>query len=191
MMNFEEQMEIATDQEPATEPSASSRRMDLFLTIGIGGAIFLVYLATAAPGAWWGDGLELTCAAKTLGIPHPTGYPLYILIGHLLIQIFGARIEAGRIMTLFSSALCAGGTMILGWTFLRFNTAEPIRPIHSTGSALTGRRALQVCGMMLLLGFSRTLWEHATFAEVYPLTFFISSAIIMAVALPSAVSYAS
>ena len=48
---------------------------------------FLVYLATLAPTITWRndgmDGGDLISAAYTLGIPHPTGYPTYVLLARL------------------------------------------------------------------------------------------------------------
>ncbi|MEM7532643.1 MAG: DUF2723 domain-containing protein [Chloroflexota bacterium] len=47
-------------------------------------AAFYVYLISAAPGLTWAhhgqDGGEFLAAAMTNGVPHPPGYPLYILL---------------------------------------------------------------------------------------------------------------
>ena len=51
------------------------------------GLAMLVYLFTIAPDLTWanygGDGGELITASVTLGIPHPPGYPLYLLAGKI------------------------------------------------------------------------------------------------------------
>ncbi len=48
------------------------------------GFAFFLYLLTAAPGLTWAhhgaDGGELLAAAVTNGVPHPPGYPLYIVL---------------------------------------------------------------------------------------------------------------
>ncbi len=48
------------------------------------GFAFLLYYFTAAPGLTWAhfgaDGGELLAAAVTNGVPHPPGYPLYMLL---------------------------------------------------------------------------------------------------------------
>ena len=45
---------------------------------------FFLYLASAPPGLTWShfgaDGAELLTAALTNGVPHPPGYPLYMLL---------------------------------------------------------------------------------------------------------------
>src|SRR6266542_808761 len=50
-----------------------------------GAALFLVagalYVYTLAPTVLPGDYAEFQMCAAILGIPHPTGYPLYILLG--------------------------------------------------------------------------------------------------------------
>ena len=44
-----------------------------------------LYLLTIAPDLTWAnaslDGVELVTASATLGIPHPPGYPTYVILG--------------------------------------------------------------------------------------------------------------
>jgi uncharacterized membrane protein len=47
-----------------------------------GGALGALYAASAAPGVTWWDAGEFIAAVHTLGIPHPPGTPLYILVAH-------------------------------------------------------------------------------------------------------------
>ena len=51
----------------------------------IGAAALLLYGATAAPGIveLFDDSLEFQLVAPTFAIAHPTGYPLYTLLGGL------------------------------------------------------------------------------------------------------------
>lgn len=48
------------------------------------GIAFLLYITSAPPGLTWAhfgaDGAELLAAALSNGVPHPPGYPLYILL---------------------------------------------------------------------------------------------------------------
>ena len=46
-----------------------------------------VYLLTLAPTVTLVDSGELILACHSLGIAHPPGFPLYVLIGHLFAQL--------------------------------------------------------------------------------------------------------
>ncbi len=59
------------------------------LLIGFGLFVFVlsVYISALATSIYPGDNPDTITAAVTLGIPHPPGYPLYTLIGHLFTKI--------------------------------------------------------------------------------------------------------
>src|SRR5688572_3958360 len=54
--------------------------------LGVGLAVFgfLAFVIPSAPGM--GDAAELTLALVLAGVPHPTGYPAYVLGGHLFVR---------------------------------------------------------------------------------------------------------
>ena len=87
--------------------SRSSR--DALLALSCGGVALALYLATLAPsitlanGA--GDSGELASTAYTLGIAHPTGYPLYTLIGFVVTHLVPA--EPARSLNVFSALMGA------------------------------------------------------------------------------------
>ncbi|MCG8349217.1 MAG: DUF2723 domain-containing protein [Chloroflexales bacterium] len=61
----------------------------------------LIYLLTLAPTVYNLDSAELTTAAATEGIMRATGYPLYIVLGHLWVQLpFG---DVGYRLNFFSA----------------------------------------------------------------------------------------
>src|SRR5437764_15450488 len=72
---------------------------------------FIVYLQTLAPAVPFIDGGELATVCATLGIAHPTGYPLFSLIGYLFahLPIAGHVIMRVNIMSAFFVALGSGG----------------------------------------------------------------------------------
>ena len=55
------------------------------LLIGIGVTLFalVLYILTLAPSVMPGDYAEFQMSAAVLGVPHPTGYPFYIMLSKL------------------------------------------------------------------------------------------------------------
>ena len=47
----------------------------------------VLYGATVVPFPWPSDPAEFVVAAATLGIAHPTGYPLYVILGHSVLTL--------------------------------------------------------------------------------------------------------
>src|SRR4051812_30752293 len=77
----------------------------------VGLAAFALYAYTAAPGivTFFDDTLEFQTVAPTFGIAHPTGYPLYTILGGIWTHLFPVGTWAGRLNLL--SSLCAGITV--------------------------------------------------------------------------------
>jgi 4-amino-4-deoxy-L-arabinose transferase-like glycosyltransferase len=119
-------------------------------------APFLAYLKTAAPTVYNLDSAELSTAASTLGVPHPPGYPLYILIGKAFSLIpLG---DVGYRMNLMSAVF--GGLTLVAVYFI---------VLHLTGNRIASLVAAWV------LGFSYHFWADAVVAEVYTLDAFLTA----------------
>lgn len=69
-------------------------------------AAFGIYAATLARTVAFIDSGELATASATLGVAHPTGYPLYTLLTHLFVR-FLFFFEPIVSINLFSDATCA------------------------------------------------------------------------------------
>jgi hypothetical protein len=119
-------------------------------------AIFLflsslfVYLLTLAPTISWGDSAEFITVAYTLGIAHPSGYPLYTMMGKLFTLL---PIGSVAFRVNLMSAVIASLTVVI--VFFVTNMI--------TQSKRTGVLA------SLVLAFSFVFWAHAVRAEVYGL----------------------
>src|SRR5918911_702298 len=73
---------------PVLEAQWSARSsLSRYTPFALGGGIFaaalLLYARTLAPSVLPGDYAEFQMCAAILGVPHPTGYPLYVLLGKL------------------------------------------------------------------------------------------------------------
>jgi hypothetical protein len=137
--------------QPKAESFDSMQGRHLYLSaFGIGIAAFLVYLFSLYPSVAGGDSGELVVAALTVGVPHPSGYPLYVLIGKAFASVPVHSI-AWRLNAL--SACCDAGAVIL--------LALAIGDI--SGNAAAGVAAAG------LFAFSPTVWMYATVAEVFAL----------------------
>jgi len=117
----------------------------------IGATIFAIYAVGASPTIYVGDSGELVTAVHLLGIPHPTGYPLYVLTGKLWTLMFPYGSVALR-MSLFSAA-CGAATVAVVYRVCR--RAE-MRMIAALFAATT-------------LAFSPSFWSQANIQRVYTL----------------------
>jgi hypothetical protein len=74
------------------------------LALGVGS--FVLYLITLAPTVLFADGGEFQFVPYILGIAHPTGYPLYLLLGWAWSHVLPIGDVAYR-MNLFSALWAA------------------------------------------------------------------------------------
>lgn len=121
--------------------------------------IFL-YSYTAAPSVYTGDSGELSAAVNTLGLAHPTGFPLYMLSGHLMIKLFPVH-DPAFILNIYSALLTSVALIFIFFALrnLRINT------VSSFFSSI-------------VLGFGQTIWFHAGMAGVYPLGLILISILL-------------
>ncbi len=109
-----------------------------------------IYLMTLLPTVGEHDTFEFQVLSYELGIPHPTGYPLYMLLGKLFTLLpFG---NVGYRLNL-SSALFAGGAAAV---------------LYATIYLLVRHRGASVLAA-LSFAFSYSFWSQAVVAEVYAL----------------------
>lgn len=126
-------------------------RIDHATAAVVAGALFVVYALGASPSIYVGDSGELVAAAATLGIPHPSGYPLYVLLG----KLWTLAVPVGEIayrMSLFSAAC---GSLAAAVLYLTLRTAGLSRPA-SAGAALAA-------------GLAPSFWSQANVQRVYTL----------------------
>ncbi len=117
-----------------------------------------LYWRTMAPGLLAGDSGEFQVAAWRLGLAHPTGYPLYLLLGsawqHALALI---GINPATALTVFSAVIGALAVALL-YIIMR----------DWLQGALNVRRAAALF-TALLFAVNPTFWSQNLIAEVYTL----------------------
>lgn len=134
----------------------SHRRTATVLFLLLFGAAFGLYWFTLAPGVVGGDAGEHQLAVPLLGIPHTTGYPLYILVGKLWTVLLPVGSLAWRV-NLFSALGGALAAALTGLVVLRLSTlAGGPLPVTWPGAL--------VAGVGLALGL--TLWQWSVIAGV-------------------------
>ncbi len=141
------------------------------------GLFFLaLYILTLSPTLNFIDSGELAAVCSVLGIAHPTGYPLFTLLGFLVTRfpLFGSEVYTLNLM-------CAIFCAVSLYFFLRFNfelhrhTEEPDtgktkKKEQRTKSNSTSELVLfSSIAAVLSLGLSRNFWIQSTSLEVYPL----------------------
>ena len=120
---------------------------------------FVVYLKTLSPTVGFVDSGELTTVAYTLGIAHPTGYPLYTLLGRLFTLLpFGSIAWRVNIASAFFASLST--------LFLYLLSKNLFTRMLSGGEANATATATVLSSFItaLLFAFSTTLWSHAVMA---------------------------
>jgi hypothetical protein len=123
-------------------------RLSVWLVVPI---VFVVHILTISPTVGLIDSGELAAGCYLLNILHPTGYPLYTMLGRLACLVPAAMVV--NRMAALSAVLAACGTGLFLLLSLRLGAS---RTVAGTGA--------------LLVGFSFPVWAVAVDVEVYSLT---------------------
>lgn len=132
---------------------------------------FAVYVRTLEPSVPTGDGAELVTAAWLLGVPHPPGYPLFTLLGHVFTWLpFGS--PAYRV-NLMSAVFAAGAVALVAFATYRL--------LDEAREAWVSRWTIVVAALVsgLALAFSSAFWGYGVVAEVFALNSFFASLIVV------------
>lgn len=147
-------------------------------------ASLALYLGTLAPSVvtLFDDSLEFQLVTYQLGIAHPTGYPLYTLLGKLFtfLPVGNVAYRVNLMSAVFGAATVALVYRLI-WQLVdprpgsRTAIRVPSWPAHLGG--ITGAA---------LLAVGQVFWRQATIAEVYTLNaFFVVLLLWLALRLPA------
>ncbi len=129
------------------EDARHANKLDGLVAIALGGAFFGLYLLTLCRAVFWYDSAEYVTAAVTLGIPHPPGYPLYTIVGHVFTWL---PIEPAVAVNAMSATFAA---IAVALTYLVCRRLGMDHIPSGVGAAT--------------LGGGKLFWTNAVVAEVY------------------------
>ena len=123
-----------------------------------------VYAATLAPGLSWvnngADGGDFISAVATGGVPHPTGYPTYLLLTGVLRNLPMGSLALR--MNLFSAVCMLSAVLLVYAAVVRFLSSRRLNWLAGASAALA-------------FGLSPLVWSQAVITEVYGLqTLFVA-----------------
>jgi hypothetical protein len=150
-------------EERAAVPGAPGAAQGAAVALALGALAW--GLLFAPRGYAEGDGSELTLSLATAAVPHPTGYPLYSLAGHLFVRIAHA---AGMSWPAAANAWSAAGAALAAYFLARLAGALAAERLEASGRGGPGaslRLLLALSPLAILL--AQPIWSlAATQAEV-------------------------
>jgi hypothetical protein len=159
------------------KPKSRRFSLPLQLSFWVGLISLGIYILTLSPGVSWEhhseDSGDLITSAWTLGIPHPTGYPLFCMLGYLWSHIVVLGSVAWR-MNLFSAmwgALSAAMTVRAVWA--SFDLLDE----KTQAKLSTSTKSIASVSSGLLLAFATDVWSLSIVTEVYVLNLFFTALI--------------
>lgn len=130
--------------------------------VGAAAVLLAIYLLTLAPDVTLWDSGELIAAVHVLGVPHPPGTPLFVLVGRAW-TAFLAPLGVAYAANLLSAVATAAACGLLAW-----------RMTVWSGSGVAALAAGVAAGTM------STVWRNATETEVYALALLLAAVTLAA-----------
>ncbi len=139
-------------------------------------SLLILYWHTLAPGLTWAndgsDGGDLIAAAATGGVPHPTGYPLYLVVARVF-QLLPIRSLAFRTNLLSAIATAAAAGLVYSLA------AQAASQSHKERDWIAGLAAGYAFGLAPLI------WSQAVITEVYALQSLMLAIVLRLYAVPA------
>ncbi len=125
---------------------------------------FLVYIITLCPQVSFFDSGELISASYTLGIAHPPGYTMFVLMSHIFKYIpFGSAALKVSLFSAVFGALCALNLYLIALEVFKDYEKKELVALASS----------------ITFSLSFTHWSQAVVAEVYCLSTFVISLAVL------------
>ena len=161
--------------------------------------VLIIYMFTLAPSVVQIDSGELAAVQATLGIAHPTGYPLFTMIGYLFSLIplpFTKILQLNILAAIYCSAAVGVFTFTIKYSLdnisvfkkkisekeLSKKEKKKFKDPSVTEKQIEIPENLKLLASVfggLILAFSRTFWFQSTSVEVYSLHLLLITLIIL------------
>ena len=139
----------------------SGHQLAWLLAIVLGVSVFTLYFLTLAPGVLGGDPGELQFVPTFLGVTHPSGYPLQVLLDKLWVSIIPWGSVAWR-TNLLSAVVATLGVLL----------------IYAYGYLSVDRVTIALLGASML-GISTVYWSQAVLADKYAMNGLLTAGLIL------------
>lgn len=157
----------------------TDKRLNRIIAIIIFLISFIVYFKTIAPTTSFWDCGEFIACSYILGVPHPPGSPLYLIVGRVFTLIPWAS-DIGLRVNIISAITTA---ITIMFTYLII--VQLVKLWRGAPKSLEDKIILYASGIVgsLALAFSDSVWFNAVEAEVYAVSLFFTSIIIWLILL--------
>jgi hypothetical protein len=141
----------------------------VYAPVASGIALLAIYVATLAPSVTFWDAGEFIAAAHSLGIPHPPGTPLFILVLNVWARALGflSFAYATNLFSAFATAVAGAGVCWLVATWCRARGDDRHANVYGIAAALCA-------------GTMSSVWLNATETEVYAASLCLSVLMLVA-----------
>ncbi len=150
-------------------PSVKAQRTLIVLALAV--LALALYLPTRCPVITWAhagdDGAELETAGRTLGVAHPSGYPLLMLLVRTTALFLPPPASALNLITMLAAAAAVVAAGLAARELIARTGGTDALPAVS-GGILAGA----------VLAASLTFWRQAVIGEVYPLHLALAAGIL-------------
>lgn len=153
-----------------TEPIAAERP-PYRAALAVFGVVLAGYVWTLGPTVTFWDAGEFIATSKILGIPHPPGTPVFVLLDHVWAWLipFGQYAYRSNLMTAVFSAAAAGFFfLVMAQAFRAKASSEPTDPVFEIGGAAVAA---------FISAFVFTVWQNSNETEVYMVSTFSIAAV--------------
>lgn len=142
--------------------------------------VFIIYLTTIASTVIHLDAGELAAVQSTLGIAHPTGYPLFTIVGFLFAKLLFpfSPIDALNLLAAIYCSLAVWIFAKITYLILSNITENKKKRKEKHVEIREDLKVIISITTGLAIGLTKTFWFQSTSVEVYSLHLFLMSLIL-------------